>query len=265
MRTDFDQAFRRFSQSMDMMLPDPRALPYVGDLKWLGKVRQAARARYRDGRLDISDCGAKVRKLIEESIVADGVQVLVKEVSIFSKQFDKKLEQLKSDEARASEMEHAIRHEITVRLEENPAFYQSLRERLAQIIDDLRASRISSAEQLKLFGVLIDEVKNEARAADDLGLSPSGFAIYGVLERTAPSGVAGPRAEYSQKLRDLALVLDDAIEPHLEIVDWVNKDDVQREMRRSVKRRLRKAGDVLKGEIEDITSRIIDLARARNR
>jgi type I restriction enzyme R subunit len=74
-----------------------------------------------------------------------------------------------------------------VRLEENPAFYQSLRERLEQIIEDLRANRITTAEQLKLFGVIKDEVVNEAKVADDLGLSPSGFAIYGVLERAAPS------------------------------------------------------------------------------
>ena len=35
-------------------------------------------------------------------------------------------------------MEHAIRHEINVRVEENPAFYQSLRERLEEIIEQQR-------------------------------------------------------------------------------------------------------------------------------
>jgi hypothetical protein len=106
-------AFRRFSQSMDMLLPDPRALEYGGDLGWLGKIRQAAKARYRDDSLDISDCGDKVRRLIEEAVIADGVQVLVKEVSLFSGEFDEKLKALQSSEAMASEMEHAIRHEMT--------------------------------------------------------------------------------------------------------------------------------------------------------
>ena len=41
-RAAFDLAFRRFSQSMDMLLPDPRALPYQADLRWLGKIRGAA-------------------------------------------------------------------------------------------------------------------------------------------------------------------------------------------------------------------------------
>ena len=45
-RAGFDLAFRRFGQSMDMLLPDPRALAYHADLRWLGKIRGTARARY---------------------------------------------------------------------------------------------------------------------------------------------------------------------------------------------------------------------------
>ena len=93
-RAEFDVAFRRFSQSMDMLLPDPRALPYNRDLVWLGKIRQVAKVRYHDPRLDISDAGAKVRKLIEDAIVADGIQILVKEVSILAPEFDEKLDAL---------------------------------------------------------------------------------------------------------------------------------------------------------------------------
>lgn len=32
-RAEFDLTFRRFAQSLDMLLPDPRALPYVSDGK----------------------------------------------------------------------------------------------------------------------------------------------------------------------------------------------------------------------------------------
>ena len=71
-RAAFDFTFRRFSQSMDMLLPDPRALPYQGDLRWLGKIRGAAQARYNDDRLDLSGCGEKVRKLIADAVAADG-------------------------------------------------------------------------------------------------------------------------------------------------------------------------------------------------
>jgi len=42
-------------------------------------------------------------------------------VNIFSGEFEAKLDALKSEEAKASEMEHAVRHEIHVKLEEDPA------------------------------------------------------------------------------------------------------------------------------------------------
>src|SRR5262249_47610577 len=81
-RAEFDAAFKRFAESLDMLLPDPRALPYLADAKWLGKIRAAAAAKYRDSKIDISDCGAKVTKLIEEAVIAEGIQILVTQVSL---------------------------------------------------------------------------------------------------------------------------------------------------------------------------------------
>jgi type I restriction enzyme R subunit len=171
----------------------------AGRLVWLGKIRQAARARYRDDSLDISDCGDKVRRLIEEAVIADGVQVLIKEVSLFSADFDEKLRALQSTEARASEMEHAIRHEIHVKLEEDPAYYQSLRERLEQIIADRKARRIGEAEQLLLLQGLVNETRGHDKAAEVAGMSETGFAIYGLLKGAATSRVTESRATYGDE------------------------------------------------------------------
>jgi len=40
-----------------------------------------------------------------------------------------------NDEAKASEMEHAIRKHCTVRHDEDPAFYKSLSEKVEELID----------------------------------------------------------------------------------------------------------------------------------
>jgi type I restriction enzyme R subunit len=37
-RAEFESAFKKFAQSMDMVLPDPVALPYQEDLRWLEKL-----------------------------------------------------------------------------------------------------------------------------------------------------------------------------------------------------------------------------------
>jgi type I restriction enzyme, R subunit len=206
-----------------------------------------------DTILDISDCGDKVRRLIEEAVVADGVEILVKRVSIFSGDFENKLEAMKSDEAKASEMEHALRHEIHVHLEEDPAFYQSLRERLEQIIEDRKAQRIDAARQLELFQVVVDRMRGRAQAAEDVGLSETGFAMYGLLSQGGGE---------SEARKELAELLEEVVAPQTQIVDWVRKDDVQRDMRRLMKRQLKAAG-YPDGEIERLLRALIDLLKVR--
>ncbi|MCR9161683.1 MAG: type I restriction endonuclease subunit R [Nannocystaceae bacterium] len=260
-RHKFEAGFRKFAQSLDMLYPDPKALAFVDDARWLGKIRQASRARYRDGKPDYSEYGAKVRKLIEEAVVADGIQLLVKEVSLFSKDFETKIDSLKSNEAKASEMEHAVRHEIHVKLEQNPAFYQSLRERLEEIITERKAKRIDAAEQLSLLQGLIEQMHTGAKeSADDLDLSESGYAIYGLLEQARPSRAEDAGDDGYSANRDLASLIDDAIEPFTKLVDWHKKDDIQREIRRKVKRQLRAAGVP---NVDALAGKLVDLAKAR--
>jgi len=267
-RAEFDLAFRRFAQSLDMLLPDARALPYVGDARWLGKIRGAAAARYRDEKIDISDCGAKVRALIEEAVIAEGIQILVQQVSLFTPEFEDKLKALKSDEARASEMEHAIKNEIHVKLDENPAFFVSLRERLEQIISDRKAKRIDPAQQLKLFDALTKELRGHAEAAERLGLTETGFAIYGLLVQPKGTRAAELQAAYGARTDDakkeLAALLEEQLDAQVAIVDWAHKDDVQREMRRLIKRQLR-AASYPSDTIDAVAESVVDLMKRRRR
>ena len=261
-RAEFDLAFRRFSQSMDMLLPDQRALSYHGDLRWLGKIRGTAQARYRDDRLDMSGCGEKVRKLIADAVAADGIEILVKEVQLLSPEFEEKVDALKTDDAKASEMEHAIRHEISVRVEENPAFYESLREKLEKIIQDHRQQRLDAAEQLSLLNDLCEDLRGEQSQAQQLGLNARAFAIYGLLERHRPTEAAEGRVVRNEANRELAALVDEAVTPYTELVDWWQKEDIQRRMRRDIKRQARASG-IAGDRLERLAAEIVDLAKVR--
>ncbi len=265
-RAEFDLAFKRFAQSLDMILPDPRALPYLGDLKWLGKIRSAAAAKYRDDKIDISDCGAKVKKLIEEAVVADGIQILVKQISLFSPEFDERIQALRSDDAKASEMEHAIKDEIHVKLDEDPAFYSSLRERLEQIIEDRKAKRIDAVQQLKLFEELKAQLRGHHQAAENVGLSETAFAIYGLIVEPARlrAGEAKgkPYGQVDEGRKELAGLLEEQLGPQVAIVDWQTKDDVQREMRQLIKRQL-VAANFPSDRREAVAESVVDLLKRR--
>jgi len=74
-----------------------------------------------------------------------------------------------------------------------------------------------------------------------------------VKDRTATCDVAN---------RDLASLIDEAVTPFTDLVDWRQKDDAQREMRREIKRRLR-AGGIEDDAVESLAADIVDLAKVR--
>jgi type I restriction enzyme, R subunit len=191
---------------------------------------------------------------------------LLEPVSIFSQKFNDYVDSLSTPEARASEIEHAIRHEIHCRLSENPVFYQSLRQRLEELIAAKRQARIDAAEALRHLQQMVNELRGLGQAAQQLGLSETEYALHQLLqggssnevrERPEPYGAAG--GDPHQLTREIFSVLE-----KLAVIDWVHKDDVQREMRRQVKGLLRSSGMSFE-EIEAMTAKIIDLARVRLR
>ena len=111
-RQQFEIDFKRFAKQMDIIMPDPAAKPYLADLKFLGKVNHGAKNLYRDSQLDLAGVGAKVRLLIDEHIRATGVDPKIPPVDLLAADFKKKLNEHKSDRAKASEIEHAIKHHI---------------------------------------------------------------------------------------------------------------------------------------------------------
>lgn len=251
-RVAFDQRFRLFSRYMDMLLPDPKALEYKKDLIWLGEIRIRARNRYRDEQLSFDGCSDKVRKLIDENIRVDGITQLIEPTSIFSKKFEEEVEKLSSPEAKASEIEHAIKHEISIKIDENPVYYESLRERLKRIIEDYIQNRINSAEQLKLLRDMLEEAKAPERRAAQLGVDPDVAPFYELITKDSDD-----KASLKPVSEEIYSVLKE-----LTVVDWQQKEDVKRELRRQIKRLLR-AADYPAEYIQDMTANIIDLAARR--
>ena len=68
---------------------------------------------------------------------------------------------------------------------------------------------------------------------------------------------------YSEANRDLALLIDEAVAPFTELIDWGQKDDVQRQMRSRIERQLRASG-VAADAVESLAADIVDLAKVRS-
>lgn len=262
-RVEFNNAFRRFSKLMDIVLPDPMANPYKDDLEKLTEIHAQAKQRYRDDSMNIEGCGAKVRKLIHDHIDSSGIELLNEDpVSVMdSEEFDTRLEDLESDEARASEMRHAIEHELNVRYDEDPVHYGSLQERVEELIEQYREKRLSDQEIIEELREVMDEMRSRDQQAKSKGLDgATELSFYHAVEDVLDTDI---HSEDQERLVRLTRDIVETVEEHVSVVEWKQKVNVQKSMRKDIKILLIKADlDLSSEQRDELTTRVIELARS---
>lgn len=255
-RNEFEALFREFARSMDFLMPDPCVQPVLEDFKLLGAVREGARNLYRDERMDLEKCSRKVENLIHAHIADTGIEEILAPVDISSPDFEEKLNLKGTSRIKASHVEYALRETISTRVAEDPQHYESLRQKLDQLITDEEQRRRNEAEFLKNLIELKRQDDKRTEVAAEKGLSLDELAFYGLFESQEKLFAGG-----EEQRRLIAREIVKAIES-LRVIDWSEKEDIQREMRRKVKDCLRAAGFPF--EILELLAReVLELARAR--
>ena len=166
-------------------------------------------------------------------------------------------------------MEHAIRAQISEHLEENPVFFGKLSTRLAKIIEDLPQQMINAAEAARRLAELQHIIRSEADIAAEHGFTAVSFAIYELLagepEESGPSEADGEepylyRFEPEEATKSAALRLESVLDYHRSVIDWQSNLEVRREMRRDIKRHLRRTGSYTEQRLDELAHRIVGVA-----
>ncbi|MGB3751908.1 MAG: type I restriction endonuclease subunit R [Arcobacteraceae bacterium] len=150
LRAEYKVHFKEFTKLIDFILPHPIKRYFLDDAKVLGMIKNEAQRRYRDQELLIEGIGEKIKKLINEHLISEGIETKVRAVSIFDDEFESALNN-RPDKAVASEMEHALRYTIRINIDKDPLYYKSLAEKLEKIIADHRGEWDKLVEKLSKF------------------------------------------------------------------------------------------------------------------
>jgi type I restriction enzyme R subunit len=261
-RAVFLGRYRDFYHAIEQLLPDPRALDFLPDLAWFRRVRKEAENAFQECDLSIPDCSARIRKLIDSHVKGEDIIPLLKPIDILGEDFSREIEKLRGPRAKAMRMEHAVRHTITVKLHEDPAFYESLQERLERIISERKASRLDDVAEFRLIGDLAREMREREKAAMAHGVKAEVLPFYHALNRALAGGPATNAVnEGTPGLSTLANDLVGILQRHTNIIDWTQKEEVMRDMRRDLKRQLRLHYSVPADEVEPLVATFMDLAR----
>ncbi len=254
-RQQFELSFRKFAKLMDIVLPDPYANRYLRDLKLLGKIVHGARNTYRDEQLNIIDAGEKVKKLIEENIIASGVDPKIPPINLLDPKFKEEVAKTENPKMRAVEIKNAIRHHITVSLNDDPAYYRKLSERLEEIIQKYYDNWEEQARQLLLFK---EECMNEPTPPE--GLTNAELPFYNLYTEVLEKHFDEDQVPY-EDAKKIASELVAYLNEVSQIVDFFNKPDEIRRLKRKINDLILQTDHSDQDLIKSITESFMDLAR----
>jgi len=256
-RARFTILLREFLQTLDDILPRPEALPYVDDARQLGLIRTQAANRYRDQHLNIAGAEAKVRELIDEHVIGQGIDPQLPPIDILATDFERHVGAIRSPRAQAAEMEFAIRHHIRRHLQEDPVYYQKLSERLEEI---LRLLGDNWDAQIKALQTLIRkhthtqaEVSREERR-----MRP----FLRLLVDAAPGETVAP--EERERLAQATIELVGAIRAEVRRVDFWRNRVAQEELRGKIAIYLDDENLVPYDQVHKLADRIVQTAKANH-
>ena len=257
-RQSFQTDFSTFSRQLDIILPDPSATAFLGDLKKLGKIAIGARNLYRDEQLDITGVGEKVRELIEEHIYSTGINPKIPPVDLLAADYKERLNEHKTSTTKASELEQAIKHHININVEEDPEYFKKLSERLEEIILKYENKWEELVQQLLDFRDTIES--DHQQKSKDLGLSSTELSFFNIL--LAELGDADSLSEETQNLtKQVVQTLVQILHEATQIVDFFDKWDEQKRIKRDIKRIIIENFD--ESLVEKVTERFMELAKVK--
>lgn len=261
-RADFDVYLKQFLMSLDIILPHRAGHAFRVPAKRFGYILRVTKERYKDTSLNLGDAGQKVRDLINEHLISLGINPKVPPVELLSEDFIANLNQHAAGnaEAKASEMEHAIRKHCTVHNDEDPAFYKSLSEKVENLIDQYQDQWEKLAEELKKLRA----EAIEGRTRGEAGMSKEATTFYEHIANEAFENGDVP-ADAKPKMKALMAAIVDTLQDSIGSIDFWNNSDKQKKTRSAIKTALTLTGITeLKANRERIAIEIMKLAKNRH-
>ena len=261
-RANFEVYLKKFLQSLNLILPNAAGQPYRGTARRFGYLLRMVKERYKDESLDIADAGEKVKALINEHLVDLGINPRIPPVELLSDEFLSHVQKHSrgDPEAKASEMEHAIRKHCTVHFDQDPAFYSKLSEKLERLIEQHRDNWKALAADLEQ--VRMEAIEGRRESVD--GLTKEATTFYDYVVQLAYDGGEVPPAD-QPALKALVSRAVERLQGTINVLDFWRKPIEVKKLRGNIDTEILVANiSVLNARHERLAVEIVKLAEKRH-
>ena len=258
-REEFNNLSRVLMNNLDRILPDQQALRYLSILKRISFIKEAAKNRYRDERLSVRDASMKIRGIVEEYLISNGVDPKVPPTPLFSGTFVRGIEN-KRPKAKAEELRYAIAEHIEKSKDKDPELYERFSDRLQKILEDYKDNWERIAQELE---ILREKMQQGRESEKDIGLdAKTEMPFFGLLKQIIYPGTKMDQLDEKKTDRLVALtrdIVEITLREARPVDFWENPSKVKRLKSFIVNHILSKERDLF-NQRNEIAQRSIELA-----
>lgn len=283
-RQEFYEKLREFGRCLRIALSSDKTRAVYDDAEidgmkrdWLtfSELRRSVRLRYQE-TIDVREFEPKIRKLLDDHVVAMPAETVVERVNINDPDALKAIaeESGVTEASRADRIASATRRTVTEKMEEDPTFYRRFSELLEETISNYRAKRISERAYLQQVLDLAGKVSRKEDRGQEMPEpvrgNDDGEAFYGVLGESlaGANGQADAKTLDEVEIANAALDIIEIIRQHHIVAVWSN-EIAQNEMRNAIDDyyydvlREQKGLILTDAQLNDLENKVMNLARAR--
>jgi len=240
----FVKAVIGLSKAFALSVPRQEALDIRDEVAFFQTVKAALVKTERGKRTPEEDLDHAIKQIVSEAIAPEGVIDVFEaaglqkpDISILSDEFLAEVRELPHRNLAVELLQKLLNDEIKTRARRNVVQSRAFSEMLDSALRKYQARAITTAQVIEELIELARQMREAQRRGEDLGLSDEELAFYDALE-TNDSAVA---ILGDETLREIARELTETVRRNATI-DWSVKETARANLRRMVRRILRKHG-----------------------
>ena len=238
------RAVRELSQAFALAVPHEETIRIRDDVAFFQAVRSVLAKRAAGEARPEEELDYAIRQIVSRAVASEGVVDIFAaaglekpDISILSEEFLAEVRGMKQRNLAVELLQKLLIGELAVRKRRNVVQARSFAEMLEQTVHRYGNRAIEAAQVIEELIQLARDMREANARGEELGLSEDELAFYDALE-TNDSAV---QVLGDETLRDIARELVEIVRNNVKI-DWTLRENVRANLRRLVKRILRKHG-----------------------
>lgn len=240
----FIKAVSELSKAFALSIPRDEALEIRDEIAFFQVVKAALVKTERGKQTPQEDLDSAIKQIVSDAIAPDGVIDVFEaaglqkpDISILSDDFLGEVKEMPHRNLAVELLQKLLNDEIKARGRRNVVQSRAFSEMLEAALKKYQARAITTAQVIEELIAIAKQLRAAAGRGEELGLSDEEMAFYDALE-TNDSAVA---VLGDEALRIIAQELTDTVRRNATI-DWAQKETARANLRRLVRRILRKHG-----------------------